>query len=593
MCLSAFVPFFSFPVTIVSPSMSKTLFWYLFRDLIRIFLVASGTLAGIMSFGGLLRPLTENGLDAGQVGKLLTYLTPAMMAYSLPAAALFATTVTYGRLAADNELTACRAAGMSYTAIGLPAVVLGLLVAIFSLLLLCFLVPTYSLKAEKVIFSNMGQVVVNKIRRDHQIRFSFDKPTTVYAEDATMPPPDPAHPADQIVQLRGPTVVNSDAVEKDSDLRVPKDFFTAESATLVIHPSDNGQVRIDIELKGGAKFPRQFGGAERNQVGVESVRPAPMFQPSPIKANVKFMDAPSLMRLAGDPSESDRVVAVVDDLRRQDEERAYLRRLAADPTGTMYIRTGGSLPQTYILSAGGPPPVIKSGKREDELTISSEPKKRQVGLTVIQGEQTTRTAQAATAIVRAHAVDDDENKLISVSIELHDVTMRTSDLGLNAAPAEIPDWGATLDVAMDEGILQLRESRTLAAYAADSELNPDDANHLRREQIIVNNDARAELQGRASFSVSCLILVLVGCALGMMFKSGNFLTAFAVSFAPALLCIALVVAGEQTANHIPVRVGINFIEHNRPLQLGVGLIWSGNAIVLVLAGSLVARLRRR
>src|SRR5271170_5640317 len=113
--------------------MSKTLFWYLFRDLLRIVFLTSGALAGIMSFGGLLRPLTETGLDAKQVGKMLTYLTPAMMAYSLPAAALFATTVVYGRLAADNELTACRAAGISYSVIGLPAVVLGLVVAMFSL----------------------------------------------------------------------------------------------------------------------------------------------------------------------------------------------------------------------------------------------------------------------------------------------------------------------------------------------------------------------------------------------------------------------------------------------------------------------------
>src|SRR5271154_4610861 len=128
----------------IRPAMSKTLFWYLFRDLARIFLMASGTLAGIMSFGGLMRPLTENGLDASQIGKMLTYLTPAMMAYSLPAAALFATTVTYGRLAADNELTACRAAGISYTVIGLPAVLLGLGVALFSLVLLCFIVPVFS-----------------------------------------------------------------------------------------------------------------------------------------------------------------------------------------------------------------------------------------------------------------------------------------------------------------------------------------------------------------------------------------------------------------------------------------------------------------
>ena len=35
--------------------MSKTLFWYVMRDLLRVFLMTSLVLAGIMSFGGLLK----------------------------------------------------------------------------------------------------------------------------------------------------------------------------------------------------------------------------------------------------------------------------------------------------------------------------------------------------------------------------------------------------------------------------------------------------------------------------------------------------------------------------------------------------------
>src|SRR5688500_20312304 len=101
--------------------MSSTLFRYIFRDLMRIFLLTSGALAGIMSFGGLLRPLTEHGLDAWQAAKMLSYFMPAMTTYSLPIAAPFATTVVYGRIAADNERVACRAAGLSSFSIGLPA----------------------------------------------------------------------------------------------------------------------------------------------------------------------------------------------------------------------------------------------------------------------------------------------------------------------------------------------------------------------------------------------------------------------------------------------------------------------------------------
>src|SRR5688572_28475837 len=163
--------------------MSRTLFLYVFKDLLRIFVLTTGALAGIMSFGGLLRPLTEHGLDAAQVGKVLTYFLPAMMTYSLPISALFATTVVYGRLAADNELTACRAAGISYRSIAAPAMVLGLTVAITSLLFLCFIVPNFSLKVERVVYSNLAQLIANQIERTHQIK--FDK-TTIFAQEAAV-----------------------------------------------------------------------------------------------------------------------------------------------------------------------------------------------------------------------------------------------------------------------------------------------------------------------------------------------------------------------------------------------------------------------
>src|SRR5438132_10242160 len=138
--------------------MSRTLFWYIFKDLLKIFFLTSGVLAGIMSFGGLLRPLTEHGLDASQVGRMLTYFQPAMWTYSLPIAALFATTMVYGRLSADNELTACRAAGISYLSVAMPAFVLGLIVASFSFVFLYFFVPVFALKVDTVIYSNLAQL---------------------------------------------------------------------------------------------------------------------------------------------------------------------------------------------------------------------------------------------------------------------------------------------------------------------------------------------------------------------------------------------------------------------------------------------------
>src|SRR5271155_3536289 len=165
--------------------MSRTLFWYVFKDLLRVFFIASGALAGIMSFGGLLRPITEGGLDAAQAVKILGYFMPAMSTYSLPVAALFATTMVYGRLSADNEITACRAAGISYRAMWAPAAVMGLLVALFSLLFLCFIVPYFSLKVEQVIYSNLAKLVVSQIDRNHRIDLDEGNSSlTIFAQAA-------------------------------------------------------------------------------------------------------------------------------------------------------------------------------------------------------------------------------------------------------------------------------------------------------------------------------------------------------------------------------------------------------------------------
>jgi lipopolysaccharide export LptBFGC system permease protein LptF len=92
----------------------------------------------------------------------------------------------------------------------------------------------------------------------------------------------------------------------------------------------------------------------------------------------------------------------------------------------------------------------------------------------------------------------------------------------------------------------------------------------------------AEIHSRVSFAVSCLILVVVGCALGMMFRTGNYLGAFSLSVIPALLCIALMVTGQHVVEN-----------ESNLLKLGLGIIWSGNAIVLILATILLGHLRRQ
>jgi hypothetical protein len=95
---------------------------------------------------------------------------------------------------------------------------LGLSMATLSLLLLCFIVPVFMLKVERVIFSNVGQIVSNEIEKNHQLKFQQgDMDVTVYAHSAQVQQPDPSRPSDQIVTLISPMVVTYESQKKGED----------------------------------------------------------------------------------------------------------------------------------------------------------------------------------------------------------------------------------------------------------------------------------------------------------------------------------------------------------------------------------------
>jgi hypothetical protein len=73
-----------------------------------------------------------------------------------------------------------------------------------------------------------------------------------------------------------------------------------------------------------------------------------------------------------------------------------------------------------------------------------------------------------------------------------------------------------------------------------------------------------------------------------MFKSGNFLNAFAASFVPALLCMTLIISGQQTATHVPYTTPIT-----DPLPQSLAFIWGGNIVVFLAAIYLTYRLQKR
>lgn len=560
--------------------MSRTLFWYIFKDLLKIFLMASGVLAGIMSFCGLLKPLTEHGLNAGQVLQMLTYFLPATQTYSLPLAALFATAVVYGRLSADNELTACRASGISYLSLAAPALVLGLTMAIVSLLGLCFIVPHYTLKVEKVIFSNLAALVQNDIQRTHQIRLGD---ATVYAQTAQVAPSEAAHPDVQRVVMSGVVFVTSEPDKAEPKLRIPKEFWMADTCTVFIHlpkddsPAGEDQVTVLAALEGGIKLPRELtGGVE---AAVDEARFGPMPMDSPIRENTKFMDIRQLKALYADPSKSKRIRKLLASAIDQEQELLFRTMLLKELTSTRNYRIADPQTGDYVLTRGDKAPKLE----KQGLILTSDPDMhvRQVKLESGSPNRPSRSDHAAQVRVRVQAENETDSMLMA--IELYDVQSEHPD-----GQARHASFTRHFSVPMPEEVKALRTRQpteyinATAGTDAFNAISRQERDEMDRNLKRLTHGIQSELHARVSFGISCLILVIMGCALGMMFHSGNFLNAFAVSAVPALLSIALIVTGQH--------VGENNL---KSLGLGLGLIWSGNVIVLVLAIVFLWRLQRQ
>ncbi|MDB5293413.1 MAG: lipopolysaccharide transporter permease LptF [Phycisphaerales bacterium] len=585
--------------------MSRTLFKYIFNDLFKVFLMASGALAGIMSFGGLLRPLTREGLDVGQVSRMLTYFTPAMTTYSFPVAALFATAVVYGRLSADNELTAFKASGVSLLSLTVagPALVLGLVVAIGSMLFLCFIVPASTLKVEKVIYSNLAKLVQGRIEREHQIPF---EQMTIFAQEAYMPDPATVPPGQQQVVLVGPQIVSVERPYADKrDYRVPKEFYTASRAIVYIEPQADGEdLSVTVRLEGGFKFPRKFEGAV--VAGIDETEFGPSYIPSPIREDCKFMDVWRLKTLYDNVADSHNIKHILADFVKNGQKFSYLKTLVdnlnREPNTTTFDFGSGT---RYTLSLDGetqatlqnfeisapfpaPPPAatVPAQATTSPDTKAAESVDRKIVFRQEKRGEETIIVRAASVVV--HARPSNESGVINVSIDLKDCSQTTEARdGTQRDLILRPKYTAAFPVPMDERTKAVAGQNL--AYFESREAAPfGDQKLLSHEKTVLLNNIVAESNGRASFAVSCLILVILGAALGMMFRSGNFLAAFAVSFVPALLSITLIVAGERTAGHVSFKP-----DANNPLQLSLLLIWTGNAVNLVIATALMWRLQKK
>ncbi len=92
----------------------------------------------------------------------------------------------------------------------------------------------------------------------------------------------------------------------------------------------------------------------------------------------------------------------------------------------------------------------------------------------------------------------------------------------------------------------------------------------------------SEFQSRVSFAFSCIVLVILGTALGIILQGRNPLAVFVVGVVPAMILVLLINTGREMIARTP--------HSDMP---GTVVIWAGNAVILVLNVVIYSRLLKR
>jgi hypothetical protein len=269
---------------------------------------------------------------------------------------------------------------------------------------------------------------------------------------------------------------------------------------------------------------------------------------------------------------------------KEEQASEYLKQLraTADTEGSATFHDGEG--KTITLTRGELGGDMR--QKDNELTFQSKPRPeaRQVKLTVTDkgGAAPRATDEAMETHIRAVARwdpgDVKSEQTLDVTVEGFDVVIQTGEEEQAARHKKFSRQ--FFDVPMPADLATLR-GNSVNYYLNNHHLSRRASEDLAKAQNKLLSKLQSEIHSRASFALSCVVLVLVGCALGMLFRSSNFLSAFAVSFIPAMLCIVLIVTGQQICNHA-----------NNSIAVGLTFIWSGNVLVLGLALTLLAKLQR-
>lgn len=538
-----------------------TIHRYIFRELIRVFVMATIALTFMLSLGSMLKPIQEFGVSPQQAIHLLGYFLPITLTVVLPMSALFSAALVYGRFASDNELAACKASGISLMTLVYPGLCLAVVVAITNLILSFYVVPAFVMRAEKSVQGNAKQIVFRNIQR----KGYFEMPGgrfRIYAD----------HVVPETDMLYGVAMMES----KDND--ITRQIF-AKSARIIIKTESN-YTEVTAIAEDAYQLDRND-----NPAYSETISTMTRFPPM-LSDNIKFQKIDRLKEIRADMSKfkpvRDKILAAKAQLATEALAEDITKKLADPEVGSYHLTSEDKI---LMLSATGckalagntvslTPPIelleynkfsrklsfTWTSDDEAELTFISNQPDSKLGLAINNTSWKRENLDGPAPLLRKVFPGINLTPEISNKLNKRNRSLIETIATINNPDAEDP-------------IMTAAPSPTLIKLKKDAEYIM-----WRTSKKIIS-----EVHTRLVFGIGSITLILFAVALGIIFKGGHLLSAFGASAIPAAALIVFIMSGKEltkTANE------------SMPECTGIIVMWSGLAALSIIAFIIFRKLTR-
>jgi lipopolysaccharide export system permease protein len=137
---------------------------YILLEMLTVFLVTTGSLTVFIFLGLIGKAAVDNGLGLGPILRLLPYMLPQAMQFSVPGALLLATTVVYGRVSSSNEIVAVKSLGISPMVMLWPTLILAFVVSFGAVALNDLAVSWGTDGVKRVVVESFEEIAYGRLR---------------------------------------------------------------------------------------------------------------------------------------------------------------------------------------------------------------------------------------------------------------------------------------------------------------------------------------------------------------------------------------------------------------------------------------------